>query len=42
MKELHENRLLGRFFAARQAKLQETAEHFNMRYLVNFARCPVR
>jgi hypothetical protein len=42
MKKLHENRLLGRFFAAGQAKLQETAEHFKVRYVVNFARCPAR
>ena len=42
MKKLHENRLLGRFFAASQAKLQEIAEHFNLRYVVNLARCPAR
>ena len=42
MKKLHEIRLLGRFFAASRAKLQEIAEHFNLRYVVNLARCPAR
>jgi hypothetical protein len=42
MKKLHENRLLGRFFASSQAKLQETTEYFNVRYVVNFARGPAR
>jgi hypothetical protein len=42
MKKLHENRLIGRFFAASQAKLQAIAEHFNLRYVVNLARCPAR
>jgi hypothetical protein len=33
---------VGRFFAASQAKLQQIAEHFNLRYVVNLARCPAR
>jgi hypothetical protein len=42
MKKLHENRLIGRFFAASQAKLQEIADHFNLRYVVSLARRPAR
>jgi hypothetical protein len=34
--------LLGRFFAASQAKLQEIAERLDVRYVVNLARCPAR
>jgi hypothetical protein len=40
MEKLQQGRLLGRFFAASQAKLREVAEHFNVRYGVNRARCP--
>ena len=42
MEKLQKGRLLGRFFAASQAKLREVAEHLNVRYVVNLARCPAR
>lgn len=42
MEKLRKGRLLGRFFATSQAKLQEIAGHFNVRYVVNLARCPGR
>jgi REP element-mobilizing transposase RayT len=32
----------GRSFAASQAKLRETAEHVNVRYVVNLTRYPAR
>ena len=42
MKKLREGRLLGRFFAASHAKLQEIAELLNLRQVINLARCPAR
>jgi hypothetical protein len=42
MKKLSASRLLGRFFAASQAKLQEIADGLDLRYVVNLARCPAR
>jgi REP element-mobilizing transposase RayT len=42
MKKLRASRLLGRFFAASQAKLDEIAERLDMGYVVNLARCPAR
>ena len=42
MEKLQKGRLLGRFFAASQAKLREVAEYLNLRYVVNLARCPAR
>jgi hypothetical protein len=42
MKKLRASRLLGRVFAASQAKLEEIAERLNVRYVVNLARCPAR
>jgi REP element-mobilizing transposase RayT len=42
MEKLRNGRLLGRFFAASQAKLAEVAEKLNLRYVVNLARCPAR
>jgi hypothetical protein len=34
--------LLGRFFAASRAKLQEIAESLGVRRLVNLRGCPIR
>jgi hypothetical protein len=42
MEKLRTGRLLGRFFAASQAKLQEIAQRLNARFVVNIARCPAR
>jgi hypothetical protein len=42
MKKLRASRLLGRVFAASQAKLEEIAERLNVRYVVNLSRCPAR
>jgi hypothetical protein len=42
MKKLSGSRLLGRFFAASQAKLDEIAERLNVRFVVNLARCSAR
>jgi REP element-mobilizing transposase RayT len=42
MDKLRKSQLPGRFFAASQAKLQQVAEHFEVRSVVNLARCPVR
>ena len=42
MKKLRASRLLGRDFAASQAKLQEIADRLDVRYVVNLARCPAR
>jgi hypothetical protein len=42
MKKLRASRLLGRFFAASQTKLQEIAERLDVGYVVNLARCPAR
>jgi hypothetical protein len=42
MKKLRASRLLGRVFAASQAKLEEIAERLGVRYVINLARCPAR
>ena len=40
LEKLRQGRLLGRFFAASRAKLQEIAARLNVRHLVNLAGCP--
>jgi REP element-mobilizing transposase RayT len=42
MKKLSGSRLLGRVFAASQAKLDEIAERLNVGFVVNLARCRAR
>jgi hypothetical protein len=42
MKKLRASRLLGRFFAASAAKLQEIAERLELRYVVNLAGAKTR
>jgi hypothetical protein len=42
MKKFRASRLLGRFFAASQTKLQEIAGRLDVGYVVNLARCPAR
>ena len=40
LEKLRQGRLLGRFFAASRARLQEIAARLNVRHLMNLAGCP--
>lgn len=41
IKNLHGDRLLGRFFAASREKLREIAKRLGVRHLVNLRGCPI-
>jgi hypothetical protein len=40
LEKLHKSRWIGRFFAARRAKLREVASKLGVRHLINLAGCP--